>query len=261
MRAGPGWRVLLWRRGSTESRSFRLSWPAIALLGGLAFGLWVGGGVLLGLYWAERRESERVSELEAQVARLSQERARVRQLASRLEEIESGYRRIQGALGSEPRGSVRQLRLPLPEGDRDSGTGKPVAQSNPWRPSAWPLATRGFVTRPFSDEGETLAPAHRALDIAVPIGSYVRASGAGEVIEARRDSVYGLYVRIAHSDGLTTLYAHNSWLFVMPGDTVQRLEVIALSGNTGQSTAPHLHFEVERDGTPVDPLTFVPLGR
>ena len=85
----------------------------------------------------------------------------------------------------------------------------------------------------------------------------MRATRPGIVEEAGQDTAYGFFVRIAHEDGISSLYGHNSWLFVSPGDTVEKAEVIALSGNTGRSTAPHLHLEVEREGVAVDPLGVV----
>lgn len=80
------------------------------------------------------------------------------------------------------------------------------------------------------------------------------------VAEAGEHPEYGLYVRVNHRDGLSTLYAHNSWLFVASGDSVETGEVVALSGNSGRSTAPHLHVELERDGVPVDPLVYLSEG-
>ena len=95
------------------------------------------------------------------------------------------------------------------------------------------------------------------LDIAVPSGSYIRAAGTGIVDDAGQDVQYGRYVRISHGEGLRSLYAHASWVFVAEGDSVGAGEVIALSGNTGRSTAPHLHLEIEQDGEPVDPMPWV----
>jgi murein DD-endopeptidase MepM/ murein hydrolase activator NlpD len=89
------------------------------------------------------------------------------------------------------------------------------------------------------------------------MSSYIRASGPGVVTKAGTDAVYGEFVLIDHGSGLETLYGHASRLLVKPGDRVNRHEVIALSGSSGQSSAPHLHFEVRLDGKPVDPLTYV----
>ena len=71
------------------------------------------------------------------------------------------------------------------------------------------------------------------------------------------DVVYGRFVVVDHGGGIRTLYAHASSTLVQPGQEVSAREVVALSGSTGRSTAPHLHFEVIVDGLPVDPLAFV----
>jgi murein DD-endopeptidase MepM/ murein hydrolase activator NlpD len=127
----------------------------------------------------------------------------------------------------------------------------PGADSVSFLPSAWPLARRGYVTRGHAGDATGL---HPGVDIAVAAGSYIRTAGAGVVEAAGRDSVYGKYVRIRHRDGYESLYAHASQLFVAPNDSVEWHEVIALSGNSGTSTAPHLHFEIWKDGRPVDPI-------
>ena len=80
------------------------------------------------------------------------------------------------------------------------------------------------------------------------------------VQEAGDDAAYGLFVRVAHDEAISSLYGHNSWLFVSAGDSVEIGEVIALSGNSGRSTAPHLHVEIERDGSLVDPLEYLAEG-
>lgn len=98
---------------------------------------------------------------------------------------------------------------------------------------------------------------HPGLDIAVATDSYIRAAGGGDVVDVGEDAVYGRFVVIDHGDGYATLYGHASHTFVALGQFVRERQVIALSGSTGRSTAPHLHFEVLVAGEPVDPLTFV----
>lgn len=69
---------------------------------------------------------------------------------------------------------------------------------------------------------------------------------------------YGYYVMIDHGNGLSTLYGHNSRLLVQVGQTVEAGDIIALSGSTGRSTGPHLHFEVRVDGEQTDPRAYLP---
>ena len=99
---------------------------------------------------------------------------------------------------------------------------------------------------------------HPGVDIAIPTGSYIRAAGAGRVVEVGEDDpTFGKYVRIDHENGYETLYAHASDISVELGEEVRKNEVIALSGSTGESTAPHLHFEIWFEGETVDPLELV----
>ena len=98
---------------------------------------------------------------------------------------------------------------------------------------------------------------HDGIDIGVPEGTPVHAAAAGTVIYAGWMSGYGNIVVIDHGNGLSTAYAHNSQLIVGQGATVGKGFVIALSGNTGHSTGPHVHFEVRVNGSPVDPLGYL----
>ena len=101
------------------------------------------------------------------------------------------------------------------------------------------------------------AGGHPGLDIAVPSGSYIWSAGDGVVAEVGEDAVYGRFVVIDHGSGVRTLYGHTSETFVERGEEGHARQVVALSGSTGRSTAPHLHFEVIVEGKPVDPLGFV----
>lgn len=94
---------------------------------------------------------------------------------------------------------------------------------------------------------------HGGLDIAVPIGTYVSAAGEGKVSFAGRKGGYGNVVIIEHPDGRQTRYAHLSSISVSVGDDVSMGQPIALSGSTGKSTGPHLHFEMRENGVVVDP--------
>lgn len=250
------WTIHLVRQDGTETHTIQIkrsawAWSLVGVVGAL-----LATGVLLGRVWASRIESAEAERLGETIAELRDRQAQLAELNARLERIESDYLRIQRALGAETSGTSDGVVLPVPTSTPSRGV---LADPEPSAP-AWPLAQRGFLTRTFGSRTEASRSGHPGIDIAVPLGSYVRATLEGIVEESGRDSVYGYYVRIAHGDGISSLYGHNSWLFAAVGDSVERLQVIALSGNTGQSTAPHLHFEVERDGQLLDPLSYVADG-
>lgn len=123
-------------------------------------------------------------------------------------------------------------------------------------PTFWPV--RGYITKGFKTSGLENEPSyHPGLDIAVQRGTPVRASAPGYVLEAGWDQIYGYYVIIDHGYGMKTLYGHSDRLVVIRGERVGRGQTVAYSGNTGKSTAPHLHFEVRQDNIAVDPLKFL----
>ena len=98
---------------------------------------------------------------------------------------------------------------------------------------------------------------HKGIDWATPTGTPVYASCGGTVTRAGWGSGYGYVVYIDHEDGRQTRYGHLSKVLVSVGDTVKQGERIALSGNTGVSTGPHLHFEILINGTQVNPLKYL----
>lgn len=116
-----------------------------------------------------------------------------------------------------------------------------------------PLAGGRFT----SGFGRRWGRMHKGTDWACPVGTTVYASCAGTVIQASYSGGYGNCVVISHADGRTTRYAHNSKLLVKTGQHVEQGEAVALSGNTGRSTGPHVHFELYVNGAAVDPLDYI----
>lgn len=100
---------------------------------------------------------------------------------------------------------------------------------------------------------------HKGLDIGVAYGSDVRSAASGKVIFAGVKGGYGNCVIISHGNGLDTLYGHLSTIMVKANDVVKVNDVIAKSGNSGRSTGPHLHYEVHKNNTPVNPKLFMNL--
>lgn len=113
----------------------------------------------------------------------------------------------------------------------------------------------GFGARSAPTKGASTN--HKGIDWATPTGTPVMASNAGTVVTAGWVSGYGYAVYINHSDGRQTRYGHLSKVLVKSGQTVSQGQKIALSGNTGRSTGPHLHFEIRINGTAVNPLKYL----
>lgn len=242
----------LHRSEGAESLSFRFDPRVAVAAAAVAVVLVAGVGAGLGVLAQRQVESRRVRELEDRVQSLRSRQAHVATLAARLDSVESAYRRMRSLLGADAGGSAGPE---LPPSAASGGDVPPrVTGGEGSLPAGWPLARPGFVTRRFRSGGPS---GHPGLDVAVPTGSYVRAVAAGTVREAGRDSVYGRFLRLVHEDGTRTLYGHTSHLFVRAGDRVERGQVIALSGNSGRSTAPHLHLEVRRSGRRIDPLLYL----
>lgn len=102
--------------------------------------------------------------------------------------------------------------------------------------------------------GEPAARVHKGVDIAAPTGTSVFAATEGRVLRTGyQPEGYGRFVELEHPNGMTTLYAHLSRIDVAGGQEVAASQRIGLVGSTGFSTGPHLHFEVRRDGTQINP--------
>lgn len=116
------------------------------------------------------------------------------------------------------------------------------------------LPVSGRITSPF---GPRWGKLHTGVDIAASVGTNVYASMSGKVIFSGCNGAYGNLVIIDHGNGFQSYYAHNSKLLVKVGQTVAKGDHIAESGNTGNSTGPHCHFEIRKNGVPVNPLNYV----
>ena len=263
--------------GDLESKQYRI--PRLAL----ALGKWGAGAIAVSvvLFFAFAgpitRNALRAPRLEREVARLKVENSRVQQLASALNRAEANYQELRQMLGvrappvtrtsaggSGAGGTVARnadftglmravaIRAARPGAGSRFETGATI-------PKYWPLDVQGFVTRGQVRPG-VVDESHPGIDIAVPLGTTVRASGGGSVTAAGYDADYGLFVLLRHPSGYETMYGHMSRLVAAEGDDVQAGQVIGLSGNSGRSTAPHLHFEIRRDNKSVDPLDLVKEG-
>jgi murein DD-endopeptidase MepM/ murein hydrolase activator NlpD len=130
-------------------------------------------------------------------------------------------------------------------------------ETGPTEPRHWPIDSLRFSAVVTRGQFESGPEAHRGIDIAVSEGTPIRAAGGGMVAGAAFDPEYGLFVLIEHPGGYQTMYGHASRLLVEAGQHIEPGEIIALAGSTGRSTAPHLHFELRREGQLIDPFNLI----
>lgn len=124
---------------------------------------------------------------------------------------------------------------------------------------AWPVSESVRVSSPFGERHHPVLGTrrmHTGVDLSVPIGTAVAAVAEGVVRRASEDAVNGRVLVLDHGRGVTTAYCHNSELLVRVGERVTRGQLISRSGNTGRSTGPHLHYQLELASRPMDPLKF-----
>lgn len=123
------------------------------------------------------------------------------------------------------------------------------------------MPTQGWLSSAFSAMREHpilhVARPHEGIDVSAPMGTPIEAPAAGVVRSTGWEAGYGNVVEIDHGFGIVTRFAHTSRILVHQGEHVQRGQRIALVGNTGLATGPHLHYEVRVNGKPVDPLRYV----
>jgi murein DD-endopeptidase MepM/ murein hydrolase activator NlpD len=123
------------------------------------------------------------------------------------------------------------------------------------------MPTTGVFSSPFGYRIDPLGRGrrfHAGQDIAAPLGTPIVAATAGTVAYAGWESGYGNYTCIDRGGGFATCYGHQVKILVTVGQTVAQGQEIGLVGSTGNSTGPHLHFEVRLNGVPVDPMPYLP---
>jgi len=127
---------------------------------------------------------------------------------------------------------------------------RPAGEKDLTYPSGLPL--QGFISQDFNVKDNKRY--HPGIDIACAEGTPVLATASGTVAFAGFDTTYGYMIVLKNNDSVTTIYGHNKKLLVKEGQQVLAGSRIALSGNTGKSTAPHLHYEIRINDKPIDPL-------
>ncbi len=119
--------------------------------------------------------------------------------------------------------------------------------------TGWLSSRYGFRNDPFTGQ-QTF---HRGLDFSTPVGTPVRVTGDGTVAAVQTQRGFGKVVKVDHGNGVTTIYAHLDRILVKKGQKVGRGDLIAHSGSSGRSSAPHLHYEIRLAGRPVNPISYI----
>jgi len=168
-----------------------------------------------------------------------------------LSNTRTSRRKAQDSLESlEAENTKVTSRIQALTGGGSGGTAAPIRRGS--GALIWPI--NGTISSPF---GMRWGRLHAGIDIPASVGTPIRAADSGKVILAGSQGGYGNYTCIQHSGSMSTCYAHQSSIGVSVGQSVSQGQVIGATGNTGNSTGPHLHFEVRINGTPVDPVGYL----
>lgn len=211
-----------------------------------------------------KQENERLREYNSRVVELERELDEYKTFVARVAELAgisfNGQVETQAADFEEEEESdtVQLTSIIVEEEDTTAGfADSAAAEPDSLRriPSGSPI--EGWITKSFTMNVPGLSGAHPGVDFAAKTGTEVKTTADGIVVLAVWEETYGNLVAIDHGNGFTTYYGHNSKNLVKVGDRVSRGMVVALSGNTGMSSAPHLHYEIRKDDVPVDPKSFL----
>ena len=184
-------------------------------------------------------QAARVPLLTRRLSALERDAQQLDTLKRALAEAEARFQQVQRMMGA-PGGTV--------------ASGTTAAKDSAGLPDTWPLPVAGqLLERPAGAKAA-------GVDVSVPRGTAVRASGNGTVIEIRDDPTYGRVVRMRHAQGYETLYGNLLEVRVAQGQRLVTGAIIALTGDSAGALPAHLHFEIVRDGVQVDPTAFVTKG-
>jgi murein DD-endopeptidase MepM/ murein hydrolase activator NlpD len=243
-------RIILIGGDDRPLREFTISHLMVALLVILGLLLAAMVAYVLVSYATTVRQAARVPGLEAELVAAEAQLARVEALELELAEMRGLQQRLLLMMGVDA-----SLADSMAAGEAGGlGDLAGVVLASP--PDAWPAA--GYVTREFI-EGQVAQGVrpHPGLDIAGPEGAPILAAGDGMVSRTGEDPFLGNFVEIQHGMGYVTVYGHCQSVAVGRGAQVRRGQVIAYMGETGEASAPHLHFEIWQNGMAVDPREFL----
>lgn len=165
---------------------------------------------------------------------------------------------LKAAAAEAARKQEEQARLAAASANASAGAGAAVVSGNGMFTHPCPGYSRissefGWREAPIAGAGNN----HKGMDFAASTGTPIYAAAAGKVTIARSSATAGNWIVLDHGNGLQTYYMHASALYVSEGQSVSKGQNIAAVGSTGQSTGPHLHFQVMQNGSPVNPRNYL----
>ncbi|MCG8605520.1 M23 family metallopeptidase, partial [bacterium] len=275
--------VLIVPEENVEPISFRLRKGFVKFLYGLGLVILIHS-VLGGIaYWKYAKLLEVNENLVALNERLQEDNKRVVAVAEDFFELERKTQKIHSLLGVEtevkdlPEGQIesRQISVlsdrivpaisttPSAEVSFDSRSGAVLLTSRQSKFVDYPenmptlVPVKGFITMDFDQSGWFANKNHSGIDIVAKKGTVIRAAGAGVIIFANWTFDLGNLIIIDHGGGLVSYYGHTQRMLQPEKTYVKKGDPIALLGSSGKSSGPHLHFEIRRDGVPIDPKSYV----
>lgn len=267
-----GWTFVVIPDSESHARQIRLSRKVVLTLIGFVLLLAAYSIVETLLFWTVARKASQVEPLRAKVRELESSSTELADLGQQVVQLRAFEQRVRRLLAGHSLGEQNSAQTwpdsvaAFMPGASEDESGRPVSASPVGEarslrgsnytamdiPNSPPV--RGYITRNFYTAKSHRLTAHHGVDIAAKEGTPVLSAGDGLVLFSDWTYRYGNLVLISHRSGFVSFYGHNEVLFVRAGERVKQGEPVALVGSSGQSTAPHLHFEIWEDGTPLDPV-------
>jgi len=260
---------------TSKTYTFRVRWRSAFFLGAICVLLLGSYAYVVGRHQKLLFKAQRVDRLQAENEILRDQIRKISDLKIELVRLQTSRQRlyelagVSEGLATDGAGEIQENASPPLADEETYGLAAPVSQQSPEEqmsdvdmqkgsshlPTLWPV--RGWVTAEFNEELPGREKKHSGLDIAAPLGTHILSAGSGQVVYSGWDKDLGLVVILDHQNGLSTLYGHCLRVLVNVGDLICQGEAIAQLGNTGKSSAPHLHFEIRQNGLVVDPRNYL----
>ena len=243
--AGDKYTILFVSEKEEKTRRFRLSRSGLRFLVMVVF-VSVVGGITALIYSAG--QLKQITDLNADNEKMRSERKEVVEMIRDLQRIQEMDIYVRQSMG------VPATKEPVASGGEKFPQTIPVSYLENV-PSHVPVY--GFVSQSFSEGASSTHQGHTGLDVAAPVQTAVHSTADGLVVFSGWHHPYGNLIIISHGNGYFSLYGHNVQNLVKEKQRVKRGELIALVGETGVTSGPHLHFEIWKDGKVVDPAFFI----